>query len=122
VRTGDIGWFDADGRLFVGGRDDDMIIAGGENVYPVEVENALEQHPAVLEAAVTGVTDEEYGQLIAAHLVLRHGQPLTPDDLRAWCRQRLAPFQVPRWFLFHDGLPHNVSGKVVKSALREHEG
>ena len=81
VRTGDIGWFDADGRLFVGGRADDMIVTGGENVYPVEVENALEQHPAVLEAAVTGVQDEEYGQVLAAHLVLRHGQVLEPEDL-----------------------------------------
>jgi acyl-CoA synthetase (AMP-forming)/AMP-acid ligase II len=120
VCTGDIGWFDADGRLFVGGRADDMIITGGENVYPVEVENALEQHPAVLEAAVTGVQDEEYGQVLAAHLVLRHGQALAPDDLRSWCRERLAPFQVPRRFLVHDQLPHNASGKVVKSALREH--
>jgi fatty-acyl-CoA synthase len=120
VRTGDIGWFDADGRLFVGGRADDMIVTGGENVYPVEVENALEQHPAILEAAVTGVQDEEYGQVLVAHLVLRRDQVLAPDDLRSWCRRRLAPFQVPRQFLIHDQLPHNASGKVVKSALREH--
>ena len=96
-----------------------MIVTGGENVYPVEVENALEQHPAVLEAAVTGVQDEEYGQVLAAHLVLRHGQVLEPEDLRSWCRQRLAPFQMPRQFLIHDQLPHNASGKVVKSVLQE---
>jgi acyl-CoA synthetase (AMP-forming)/AMP-acid ligase II len=117
VPTGDLGWFDADGRLFVSGRADDMIIAGGENVYPVEVENALEQHPAVLEAAVTGVEDTEYGQVLAAHLVLRRGQAVAPGELRSWCLQRLAPFQVPRRFLVHDSLPHNMSGKVVKSAL-----
>ena len=121
VCTGDIGWFDADGRLFVSGRADDLIITGGENVYPVEVENALEQHPAVLEAAVTGVDDEEYGQVLAAHLVLRHGQALAPAELLQWCRGRLAPFQVPRRFRIHDSLPHNASGKVVKSALREHD-
>ena len=120
VSTGDIGWFDADGRLFVSGRADDMIITGGENVYPVEVENALEHHPAVLEAAVIGVNDEEYGQVPAAHLVLRHGQALAPGEVQAWCRDRLAPFQVPRQIRFHDSLPHNASGKVVKSALREH--
>ncbi len=121
VRTGDIGWFDADGRLFVSGRADDMIITGGENVYPVEVEHALEQHPAVLEAAVIGVNDEEYGQVLAAHLVLRHGQALAPGELLAWCRDRLAPFQVPRQVRVHDNLPHNASGKVVKRALREHD-
>ncbi len=119
VPTGDLGWFDADGRLFVSGRADDMIITGGENVYPVEVENALEQHPAVLEAAVTGVEDPEYGQVLAAHLVLRRGQSVAPGELRSWCLQRLAPFQVPRRFLVHDSLPHNMSGKVVKSALQE---
>ncbi len=121
VRTGDIGWFDAEGRLFVSGRADDMIITGGENVYPVEVEHALEQHPAVLEAAVTGINDEEYGQVLAAHLVLRHGQALAPGELRSWCQGRLAPFQVPRQFRVHDSLPHNASGKVVKRALREHD-
>ena len=119
VRTGDIGWFDADGRLFVSGRVDDMIITGGENVYPVEVEHVLEHHPAVLEAAVTGVDDEEYGQVLAAHLALRHGQAVAPGELRSWCQGRLAPFQVPRQFLVHDSLPHNASGKVVKSSLRE---
>jgi acyl-CoA synthetase (AMP-forming)/AMP-acid ligase II len=118
VDTGDIGRFDSDGRLFVGGRADDMIITGGENVYPVEVENVLEQHPAVLEAAVTGRDDEEYGQVLAAHLMLRQGQAVTPAELRSWCHARLAPFQVPRQFLVHDDLPHNASGKVVKSALQ----
>jgi len=121
VRTGDIGWFDTDGRLFVSGRDDDMIITGGENVYPVEVENALEQHPAVREAAVTAVPDEEYGQVPVAHLVLRDGQAVTPGQLRAWCRERLAPFQVPRQFLVRVALPRNTSGKVVKSLLEEHD-
>ena len=96
-----------------------MIITGGENVYPVEVEHALEQHPAILEAAVTGVNDEEYGQVLAAHLVLRHGQALAPGELRSWCQGRLAPFQVPRQFRVLDSLPHNASGKVVKSSLRE---
>jgi fatty-acyl-CoA synthase len=121
VRTGDIGWFDSGGRLFVSGRADDMIITGGENVYPVEVENALESHPAVLEAAVTGRADREYGQVLAAHLVLREGQAVTRAQLRSWCRGRLAPFQVPRQFLIHDALPRNASGKVVKSVLREHD-
>jgi fatty-acyl-CoA synthase len=120
VPAGDVGWFDSGGRLFISGRSDDMIITGGENVYPVEIENTLEQHPAVLEAAVTGVPDQEYGQVLAAHLVLRHGQDVAPGELRSWCRARLAPFQVPRRFVVHDALPRNASGKVVKSKLGEH--
>lgn len=123
VSTGDIGSFDAAGRLFVAGRADDMIITGGENVYPSEVENALEQHPDVAEAAVTGSPDEVYGQVLVAHVVLRDGggaiDDVTSDALRSWCRERLAPFQVPHRFVVHDALPHNPAGKVVKRALTE---
>lgn len=120
VCTGDVGWFDRAGRLFVGGRTDDMIITGGENVYPAEVENTLEQHPSVLEAAVTGSPDEEYGEIVVAHLLMRGGGTAAPEDeLRSWCRARLSPFQVPRRFVVHDTLPRNAAGKVVKRALRE---
>lgn len=124
VCTGDIGSFDQAGRLFVAGRADDMIITGGENVYPSEVENVLEQHPDVAEAAVTGSPDEVYGQALVAHVVLRDGSPLDDDnvmrdELRSWCRDRLSPFQVPHRFVVHDALPHNPAGKVVKRDLTE---
>ncbi len=117
IRTGDIGWFDQAGRLIIAGRADDMIVTGGENVYPAEVEAVLEQHPDVLEAAVTGSDDDVYGQVPVAHLVPRPGSSVTPDALRSWCREHLAPFQVPKQFIVHDRLPHNAAGKVVKRAL-----
>ncbi len=117
VSTGDIGWLDEAGRLFIAGRSDDMIITGGENVYPAEVEATLEQHPSVLEAAVVGRRDEVFGQILVAHLTLRDEMKVTHEQLRSWCRDRLAPFQVPRRFVVHDALPHNEAGKVVKRDL-----
>jgi acyl-CoA synthetase (AMP-forming)/AMP-acid ligase II len=115
--TGDIGWLDGAGRLFIAGRADDMIITGGENVYPAVVGHTLEEHPSVLEAAVVGRPDHVYGQTVVAHLALRKGSSTTTAALRSWCRRRLAPFQVPRQFIIHDQLPHNAAGKVVKHAL-----
>ncbi len=117
VRTGDLGWLDDAGRLFVTGRADDMIISGGENIYPAEVEAVLEQHPGVREAAVTGHPDAAFGQVVVAHVEPERPGAVTAAALRAWCRQRLAPFQVPKEFIFHGELPRNASGKVVKSAL-----
>lgn len=119
VRTGDIGWLDDAGRLFIAGRADDMIITGGENVYPSEVETVLEQCPGVLEAAVVGKPDETYGQVLVAHLAASEETAPTPEELRSWCRERLAPFQVPQRFIVHDALPHNAAGKVVKRELED---
>ena len=117
VSTGDLGWLDEAGRLFIAGRSDDMIISGGENIYPDEVESVLEQHPLVAEAAVTGRPDEAYGQAVVAHLVVRDETEASPAALRAWCRERLAPFQVPKQFVFHGQLPRNAAGKVLKREL-----
>ncbi len=117
VRTGDLGWLDPAGRLFVGGRADDMIIVNGENVYPTPVEHALERHPAVAEAAVVGVPDRVLGQALVAHVALRTGATANPEGIRAWCRSELAPFQVPRRVVIYAELPHNETGKVLKSAL-----
>ena len=119
TQTGDLGWFDAEGRLFVGAREDDMIVSGGENVYPVVVESALHAHPEIAEVAVVGVDDDRFGQALVAHVVLRGGGTATPGELREWCKGRLAPFQVPRAVVLHDELPHNETGKVVKSLLRD---
>jgi fatty-acyl-CoA synthase len=120
ARTGDIGWFDRDGRLFVAGREDDMLIVGGENVYPIVVERALEEHPDIVEAAVTGRPDRVLGQVPVAHVVLREAAATT-TGLQAWCRRRLAAFQVPRRIVVHARLPRNETGKVVKKALEDND-
>jgi acyl-CoA synthetase (AMP-forming)/AMP-acid ligase II len=118
ICTGDVGWFDRTGRLHVGGRADDMIISGGENVYPAEVESILEQHPSVIEAAVTSSPDEVYGEVVVAHLLLRDGGAAVQEDLRSWCRDRLSSWQVPRRFVVHETFPRNAAGKVIKDVLR----
>jgi len=119
MSTGDVGHFDAGGRLFVDGRDDDMIVSGGENLFPGEVEELLITHPAVEEASVIGVDDEEFGKRLAAFVVLREGQELTDDDVRAFVKDNLARFKVPRDVVFLPELPRNPSGKVLKRRLRE---
>jgi fatty-acyl-CoA synthase len=115
--TGDMGRFDENGRLFVEGRDDDMIVSGGENVFPAEVEELLHQHPDVADAAVVGVPDERFGQALVAHVVLRQGGSASPDELRAHVKKSLANYKVPREIVLHDSLPRNESGKVLKREL-----
>jgi acyl-CoA synthetase (AMP-forming)/AMP-acid ligase II len=118
VRTGDVGWFDHAGRLFVGGREDEMVIVGGENVYPVLVENLLGSHPDIADAAVVGTPDPVLGEVLVAHVVLRDGSTASPAAIRRWCRDRLAPFQVPRRVVIHDRL-RNETGKVAKRTFRK---
>jgi fatty-acyl-CoA synthase len=115
--SGDVGRLDEDGRLYVVGRDDDMIVSGGENVYPVEVEKVLGQHEAVREAVVVGVDDESFGQRLAAYVVLAKGATSTVDDLKAHVRAQLAGYKVPRDVVFLDELPRNASGKVMAREL-----
>jgi fatty-acyl-CoA synthase len=117
MATGDTGYFDRAGRLFVEGRDDDMIVSGGENVFPGEVEDLLAGHPAVLEDAVIGVPDAEFGQRLRAFVVLRPGREAGADELRAYVRDRLARYKVPRDVVFLDALPRNATGKVLKRSL-----
>ena len=117
MATGDMGRIGDDGRLYVEGRDDDMIVSGGENVYPLEVEETLNAHPSVLEAAVLGVDDEKYGQRLAAYVVLKPGEDASCDDLKAHVKSQLAGFKVPRDVEFLDALPRNATGKVVKREL-----
>lgn len=117
MSTGDIGHFDGAGRLFIDGREDEMIISGGENVFPGEVEEALARHPDVLEAAVVGVGDEEYGERLRAYLVPRPGSALTERDVKDYVHDRLARFKVPRDVVFVDSLPRNAAGKVLKREL-----
>jgi fatty-acyl-CoA synthase len=117
MSSGDLGHFDAAGRLFVDGRDDEMIVSGGENVFPGEVEDALASHPDVLDAAVIGVPDDQYGQRLRSFVVARPGASLTEQDVKDYVRGRLARFKVPRDVMFVDELPRNPTGKVVKRLL-----
>jgi len=116
-RTGDIGRI-VDGRLYLASRQRDLIFRGGENVYPIEIEHRLEEHPGVLEAAVVGVDHEELGQQVKAYVVPAPGALVTTDELRAWCAEALAYYKVPElWDIRVEPLPRNATGKVVKAAL-----
>ncbi|MCW2654638.1 MAG: long-chain fatty-acid-CoA ligase fadD12 [Mycobacterium sp.] len=117
MASGDLGYLDAAGRLFVVGRDDEMIVSGGENVYPIEVEKVLMAHPDVAEAAVIGVDDEKYGQRLAAFVVLHTMASATPDALKEHVRENLANYKVPREIGVLDELPRGTTGKVVPSEL-----
>jgi acyl-CoA synthetase (AMP-forming)/AMP-acid ligase II len=122
LRTGDKGWMDAEGYIYLSGRSDDMIIRGGENISPHEVEDILHSHPKIEEAAVIGVPDPDWGQEPRAIVVLKNGENLGPDDIIAYCRSRLAGFKRPRSVAFIDSLPRNPMGKVLKKELREKYG
>jgi acyl-CoA synthetase (AMP-forming)/AMP-acid ligase II len=118
LRTGDLGVLDERGNLRIVGRSKDMFIVGGFNAYPAEIENALLRHPDVLQAAVIGVPDERLGEVGAAFLVTRSGDPAAADGIRAWCRDEMANYKVPRLIEVVDSLPVNATGKVVKDELR----
>jgi fatty-acyl-CoA synthase len=117
MATGDLGRFDADGRLTVEGRDDEMIVSGGENVFPAEVEDCLARHEAVAEVAAVGVEDSQFGQRLRAFVVRRTGSEVSEDDLKDHVRANLARFKVPREVVFLDELPRNATGKVLKREL-----
>ena len=121
VSSGDVGHFDEDGRLFIDGRDDEMIVSGGENVFPREVEDLLADHDAVAEAAAIGVEDPEFGQRLRAFVVLQEGAEAEEDDLKQHVKANLARYKVPREILFLDELPRNATGKVLKRELAERE-
>ena len=118
MSSGDVGYLDEAGRLFVVGRDDEMIVSGGENVYPIEVEKALAAHPEVAEAAVIGVADEQYGQRLAAFVVLEPGSSATTDTLKEHVRENLANYKVPREVSVLDELPRGSTGKILRTELQ----
>ena len=117
LHTGDIGYVDDEGDLFVVQRRTDLIVSGGENVYPAEVERVLRQHSAVQEAAVVGIPDDEWGQIVAAAIVLKPETKLTTDELVSFCRTKLAGYKTPRRALFVDQLPQTASGKIHRGAV-----
>lgn len=122
MSSGDIGRFDEAGRLFVVGRDDEMIVSGGENIYPIEVEKTLASHPDVSEASVLGVDDEQYGQRLVAFVVLNGGASATPDILKQHVRENLANYKVPREITILDELPRSSTGKIVRRELQDRAG
>jgi fatty-acyl-CoA synthase len=119
--SGDVGHFDENGRLFIDGRDDEMIVSGGENVFPREVEDLLADHHAVEEVAVIGVEDEEFGQRLKAFVVIRSGLEVSEGDLTAHVKANLAAYKTPREVEFLDELPRNATGKVLKRDLHARE-
>jgi acyl-CoA synthetase (AMP-forming)/AMP-acid ligase II len=116
MNTGDLGHFSSDGLLHIDGREDDMIVSGGENVFPGEVENTLAAHPDVADVAVVAVPDEEFGQRLAAYVVAAGDRP-SDDELRSHVKERLARYKVPREFHFLDELPRNPTGKLLRKQL-----
>jgi acyl-CoA synthetase (AMP-forming)/AMP-acid ligase II len=118
LRTGDAGYFDTEGYLYLHDRIKDMIVSGGENIYPAEVENVLLSHPAVVDAAVIGVPDPKWGETVKGVVVLAPGTKLDETDLIAHCRANLAHYKCPTSIDITDALPRNPSGKVLKRELR----
>jgi acyl-CoA synthetase (AMP-forming)/AMP-acid ligase II len=118
MHTGDAGYLDAEGFLYVSDRVKDMIISGGENIYPREIEDVLFQLPAVADAAVIGVPDEKWGETVKAVIQVKDGESLTEPELRAHCRANLGGFKQPASFDFIDQIPRNLTGKVLKKDLR----
>jgi len=118
THTGDVGHFDSQGRLFIDGRDDEMIVSGGENVYPREVEDLLADHEEIEEAAVIGVEDPEFGERLRAFVVPRNGADLTEEGIKDFVKQNLARYKVPRDVIFVEALPRNATGKILKRELQ----
>src|SRR5436309_5862963 len=122
MSSGDVGHFDEHGNLFIDGRDDEMIVSGGENVFPKEVEDLLAKHNDVSEAAIIGVEDEKFGQALKAFVVPCSGKKPSEDTLKKYVKENLANYKVPKAWVFLDELPRNATGKVLKKDLAEEDG
>jgi len=118
-RTGDLGFLETDGYITLCGRSKDLIISGGLNIYPPEVERVLAEHPAVAACAVIGCPDREWGERVTAAVVLNRGESVSGQDLIAFCRERLAAYKSPKSIVFREDLPRNAMGKVQKAELRK---
>jgi fatty-acyl-CoA synthase len=119
VHTGDLGTMDEEGYFKIEGRLKDMLIRGGENIYPREIEEFLHHHPKVRDVYVIGVPDEKYGEELMAWVALREGQTATPEEIRDFCHGKIARFKIPRYIKFVDDFPMSVSGKIQKFKMRE---
>ena len=119
MHTGDLAVMDEDGYVNIVGRIKDMVIRGGENVYPREIEEFLYSHPKISDVQVIGVPDQKYGEEIMAWVKLKEGEDATGEELREFCREKIAHFKIPRYFKFVDSFPMTVTGKVQKFIMRE---
>jgi long-chain acyl-CoA synthetase len=119
LHTGDLGYMDDEGYVFIVDRKKDLIKTSGYQVWPREIEETLAAHPAVAEVGVAGIPDELKGEAVCAWVVLRQGQSATEAELRAFCREKLAPYKVPTRVVFRNDLPKTMVGKVLRRALRE---
>jgi acyl-CoA synthetase (AMP-forming)/AMP-acid ligase II len=119
LSVGDVAYLDDEGFVYICDRKIDMIISGGANIYPAEIEEALHRHPAVADVAVFGVPSEEWGERVHAAIQLQAGATATAEDLEGFARQHLAGYRVPREFSFHAELPRGADGKLLKRLLRE---
>ncbi|MDP7476102.1 MAG: AMP-binding protein, partial [Candidatus Woesearchaeota archaeon] len=119
--TGDLGKIDEEGYVIFLGRSKDLIISGGLNIYPAEVEEVINTHPSALESAVIGVPDQCFGEAVKACVVLRENKKASKEEIIAYCKQRLASYKKPKYVEFIDTLPKNAMGKVQKNVLRERE-
>ncbi|HTW71290.1 MAG TPA: AMP-binding protein, partial [Acetobacteraceae bacterium] len=119
MHTGDLGTMDADGYVAITGRSKDMVIRGGENIYPREVEEFLYAHPAVADVQVFGVPDPFYGEELCAWIKLREGMTATEEEIKAFCRGRITHFKIPRYVRFVESYPMTVTGKVQKFVMRD---
>jgi fatty-acyl-CoA synthase len=120
MSSGDVGYFDEHGLLYVSGRDDEMIVSGGENVFPAEIEDLISGHPEVIEATALGVEDKEWGHRLRAFVVKAEGASIDEDAIKVYVRDHLARYKVPREVIFLDELPRNPTGKILKRELRKH--
>lgn len=119
LKTGDLGYFDEDDFLYLTGRSKDVIISGGSNIYPIEVEETLLKHPNIKEASVIGKKDDEWGEIVVAFIVLYKNKNLQVEQLNQWCKENMASFKKPKIYKFLDDLPKNSYGKILKTKLRE---
>lgn len=118
LHTGDMGYYDHQGYIYIADRKKDMIITGGENVYPREIEEVLYQHPAVLEAAVIGIPDPYWVEKVHAIIVLKSGMTATAEEIMAFCKKQIAGYKTPKSVEFAESLPKNAAGKILKKELR----
>ncbi len=119
MHTGDLATIDSDGYCRIIGRSKDMLIRGGENVYPAEIEEFLTTHPEISQAQVFGVPDQKFGEEVATWIILRAGATMTEDELRDWCRGKIAHYKVPRYVRFEAEMPMTVTGKPQKFKMRD---